>query len=89
MEWEDLEAWEALLAEWLDKLPSEIAKLNQVLLEKLYAFIDKIDPTLSLSENMGVLLQAQNQLPTLIQSVGFGVIVTGIADKIGVLYDKS
>lgn len=82
MEWEELEVWEKLLAEWLDKLPSEIAKLNQKLLEKLYAFIDRIDPALSLSENMGVLLQAQNQLPALIQSVGFGGIVLQLADKI-------
>lgn len=83
MEWEELEAWEQLLAEWLDRLPSEIAKLNQLLLEKLYTFLDRIDPTLSLSENMVALLEAQNQLPTLIQSVGFGLIVTQIADKIG------
>ncbi len=83
MEWEQLEAWEKLLVEWLDKLPLEIAKLNQVLLEKLYTFLDRIDPSLSLSENMGVLLQAQNQLPALIRSVGFGPIVTQIADKIG------
>jgi len=79
---EELEVWEKLIAEWLGKLPSEIAKLNTVLLEKLYTFIDNIDPSLTLGENLTSLLQVQTQLPVLIQSVGFGIIVTQIADKI-------
>lgn len=80
---EELEKWEQTLSEWIDALRKRILGVNSVLLERIYEFIDRFDFKLSLGENLTVLLAAQNTLPTLTQSAGFGVLVGELVGKIG------
>ncbi|WP_428662052.1 hypothetical protein [Runella sp.] len=82
-ELEELADWEDQLTKWLESLRQRILAINAVVLDGLYEFIDKVDNTLSLGENLNVLLAAQFQLPRLIQSAGYGVMVNNLVTKIG------
>ena len=87
-ELEELQAWEESLTKWLESLRNRILAVNAVVLENLSQFVDRIDNTLTLSENLTVLLDAQTRLPQLIQTAGFNGLVNGLVKKVGETISK-
>ena len=83
---DELESWEASLAKWLESIVDKMFSFNLKILDRLQLYIDKLED--DFSQNLKTLVEAQIELPTILASMGFTVLVDEIVTKITESIDK-